>query len=124
MLDGLAEAANANEAIRRLGRHCTTDFMIEIGDTPHHVSVDRGRVVEVATGPFRLRPWSFAVRASEETWREFWRPLPAPGFQDVFAMTRFGHARLEGDLAVFRAHLRFFKEILALPRGNAVGGRS
>ena len=42
--------------------------------------------------------------------------LPTPGFNDVFAMARYGHMRIEGDVGPLLEHLRFFKEVLALPR--------
>src|SRR5204862_2117450 len=57
-----------------------------------------------------------AVRASREAWERFWQPVPAPGYHDLFAMTRIGAARLEGDLQPFMTHLRYFQDVLASPR--------
>ena len=116
LLDGLAEKANANETIRRLGRFCTTEFVIEIGDVPHHVVVDAGRIRDILTGPFKMRAWSFAIRAPEASWIEFWKAEPRPGYQDIFAMAACGHARIEGDLRPLKHNLRFIKEVLAVPR--------
>ena len=116
MLVGLAEKAAANGHLKRLGRNCTAEFLIGADDARHHIVIERGAITNVLEGPFKMRPYSFAIIAPAASWAEFCKPRPAPGFNDVFAMTSYGHAQLEGDSAVFLEHLRFFKEILALLR--------
>jgi hypothetical protein len=51
--------------------------------------------------------------------RRYWEPVPAPGFHDLFALTKGGHARVEGDLQPLMANLRYVKDVLTLPRGRA-----
>src|SRR5262249_51271757 len=80
------------------------------------VRVVSGRLAAVERGPFLLRSWSFAVRASAHAWIRFWEPLPAPGYHDLFAMKKLGVARVEGDLWPLMAHLRYVKDVLAAPR--------
>jgi hypothetical protein len=113
----LPELANRDETLVRRGRYVSVDFLIEIGDTPHHVSVKEGLVVSVNTGAQLMRSWSFAIRGNEQAWRQFWRRLPPPGFHDVFALTKRGEFRIEGDLYPFMANLLYFKRLLAAPRG-------
>ena len=122
MIDRLSELVNADEALVRRGRFLTCDFLVEVGDTPYHVSVERGRIASVTRGPALMRPWRFAIRASEEAWREFWQPVPRPGYHDLFALTRFGRARVEGDLHPLMANLRYVKEVLETPRRLARTG--
>jgi hypothetical protein len=117
-LECLPEWVAADAALVRRGRYLCTTFLVEIGDTAWLVTVHEGRVTRVERGPFLLRDWTFAVRASEQAWRRFWEPVPAPGFHDLFAMTKGGHARVEGDLRPLMANLRFVKDVLALPRGR------
>ena len=116
MIERLGELVNADEALIRRGRFLTTDFLVEVGERPYHVSVERGRIASVTPGPALMRPWRFAIRAPEEAWREFWQPLPRPGYHDLFALTRFGRARIEGDLQPLMANLRYIKEVLEAPR--------
>ena len=86
------------------------------------VHVAEGRVTAVERGPFLMRSWSFAVRASSDAWARFWRPVPEPGYHDVFAMKKLGVARVEGDLWPLMAHLRYVKDVLAAPgRAGARG---
>jgi hypothetical protein len=116
MIERLFDLVNADAALVRRGRFLTTDFLIEVGDEPFHVSVQDGRIASVTRGPALMRPWRFAIRASDNAWREFWQPVPRPGYHDLFALTRFGRARIEGDLQPLMANLRYIKEVLETPR--------
>jgi hypothetical protein len=116
MLETLAARVNENSALIRRGGFMSGAFLIEIGDRGFHVSVDRGRITNVEEGPFIMRGWSFAIRAPESAWRKFWEPFPEPGFHDIFAMNRFGHCTVEGDVDKLLSHLRYVKDVLAVLR--------
>jgi hypothetical protein len=118
VFEGLPALVNGDESLVRRGRDCNTTFLVEAGESSWLVTVRGGRIERVERGPFRMRPWSFAVRAPVEAWRSFWQPVPAPGFHDLFAMTKAGHARIEGDLTPLMQNLRYIKELLAAPRGR------
>ena len=119
VLEQLAELVNADAGLVRRGRYLTATFLVETGDTAWLVSVHEGRVTRVERGPFLMRAWSFAVRASEDAWRRFWEPGPAAGWHDVVAMAKGGHATVEGDLRPLMANLRYVKDVLAKPRRPA-----
>ena len=84
---------------------------------PYWVSVRNGHITEVVSGPVLMRPSRFSIRASHDAWLAFWEPLPRPGFHDIFAMCKAGHAKVEGDLKPLMANLRYIKDVLAAPRG-------
>jgi hypothetical protein len=119
VFDRLPEWVNADAALVRRGRYLSATFLVETGDTAWLVTVHEGRVTRVERGPFLMREWAFAIRASAEAWRRFWEPVSAPGLHDLFALTKGGHARVEGDLQPLMANLRYVKDLLALPRGRA-----
>ena len=119
VLEGLAELVNADAGLVRRGRYLTTSFLVQTGATAWLVSVHEGRVTRVERGPFLMRAWSFAVRASDDAWRRFWEPMPAAGWHDLFAMTKGGQAVVEGDLQPLMANLRYVKDVLAKPRRSA-----
>lgn len=116
ILKQLPEAANACAGLVRAGRHCDVEFLIEVGGHAFQISVQAGRVTGVHPGPLKMRAWRFAIRAGEAAWREFWSPVPRPGFNDIFAMASCGHAKIEGDTGPLLEHLRYFKELAQLPR--------
>ncbi|MDD9980145.1 MAG: hypothetical protein OXU81_02105 [Gammaproteobacteria bacterium] len=116
ILAQLPAAANTRPDLVRLGRHCDVEFLLEVGSRAFQVTVEAGRVTGVHPGPLKMRAWRFAIRADETTWREFWSPVPRPGFNDIFAMASYGHARIEGDVGPLLEHLRYLKEVAQLPR--------
>ena len=119
VLDRLADLVNGNPDLVRRGRYLTTTFLVETGATAWLVTVHEGRVEKVERGPFLMRAWTFAVRAPESVWTKFWEPTPVAGFHDIFAMTKGGHATVEGDLQPLMANLRYLKDVLAAPRRRA-----
>ena len=119
MIDQLAELVNGDGHLVWLGRFLDVEFLIEVGDMPYYVRIERGRIAEIAEGDQLMRPWTFAIRASADAWSKFWAPVPEPGYHDFFAMTKAGEATVEGDLHPLMANLRYFKEVLAAPRPAA-----
>jgi hypothetical protein len=119
---GIPGLVNSDVALVRRGRRLTTTFLLAVGDAEYLVQVVDGRLAGIERGPFLLRSWSFAVRAPADAWVRFWRPLPEPGYHDLFAMKKLGVARIEGDLWPLMTHLRYVKDVLAAPRRNRVTG--
>lgn len=113
----LPELVEKDPHLSRAGRPRTVEFMVEIGSTPFYLSIEEGRLKTLEKGPQLMRSWSFAIRGDAEAWLRFWQPIPEPGWHDIFALTKRGVARVEGDLHPFMANLQFIKNLLAAPRG-------
>jgi len=120
MLEALKERVNADAGLVRRGRMLTTTFLLQSGDTSWLISIFEGRVASVTRGPFVMPSSSFALRAGEAEWQKFFLAKPPPGSNDLMALVRRKVLKAEGDLQVFMAHLRYFKEALAKLR--PVGG--
>jgi hypothetical protein len=116
MIEHLPQLVNHDPAIVRWGSQMNETFMVEVGDTQYLVTVRAGRVEAVEKGPFVMRPWRFAIRATRECWAKFWEKIPAPGWHDLFALLRRGEVAFEGDQRVLMAYLLYLKLILAAPR--------
>jgi hypothetical protein len=117
----LPALVNGDETLVRRGRYLDVDLMLEIGAVPCYISVRGGRVASLEMGPLLMRSWSFAIRGSENAWRQFWRPHPPPHFHDVFALAKAGEFRIEGDLYPFMSNLLYFKGLIGAPRRLAEG---
>lgn len=115
-IQALPERVNADANLQRIGRYCSVEFLLQCGDHSFYLSVDRGRLAPVLEGARRMRSWRFALRAAPESWQRFWEPVPAVGYNDIFAMSRHGHLAIEGDVGPLLEHLRYLKAVLALPR--------
>ena len=113
MIEALMARVNGDEALVRRGRFLTTTFLLEIGPSAWLISIFEGRIVSVTPGPFVMPSSSFALRASQDEWEKFFSPRPPPGSNDLMALIKRGVLSAEGDLWVFMANLRYFKEALA-----------
>jgi hypothetical protein len=121
--DRLGEMANADAWLVHRGRFLDVAFLIDAGGESYLVRIHRGRIEEIAKGPHVMPRWTFALRAPREAWDAFWQPVPPPGFHDLIAMMKTGALKLEGDQHPFMANLRYFKDLMALPRRRTEGAR-
>jgi hypothetical protein len=119
MIERLAELVNRDENLVRRGRHVNTTFLVEVGDARYLVGIAEGRVTDVKTGPFATPSYSFALRGSREAWETYWQPVPPPGFNHLFALSKRQGLRIEGDLHPLMANLLYFEDVLAAPRTEA-----
>jgi hypothetical protein len=119
MIERMAELVNADAKLVHRGRFVHTTFLLEIGDAGYLIRIVDGRIVAVTPGPFITPNYSFALRAPRAAWDMFWRKLPPPGFNDLFALFKRGELRIEGDLHPFMANLLYFKDVLAVLREDA-----
>src|SRR5712672_2643040 len=72
MIEALKARVNGDETLVRRGRFLSTTFLLEVGQTAWLISIFEGKVVSVASGPFVMPSWSFALRAPEAEWQKFW----------------------------------------------------
>ena len=122
---GLPGLVDADPGLVRRGRFLDASVLVGVGERSVILDIRAGRVVAVAAGPGLMRSWVFAVRGSLRAWDAYWAPVPAPGWHDLFALSKRGEMRFEGALQPFVANLQYVKDLLALPRrrgGDAAGG--
>jgi hypothetical protein len=118
MIETLGQRVNGDQALVRRGRFLTTTFLLEVGPTAFLIAIFEGQVVSVARGPFVMPSSAFALRAPEAEWQKFWSKRPPPGSNDLMAMIKRRVLKVEGDLQIFMANLRYFKEVLAKLRAE------
>lgn len=109
-----------DEDLHRRGAWFSACFRVGIGPIPFDLEILRGRLTKLERGPFLMRSCQFSISATEEAWLRFWKPIPEPGWHDIFALTKRGVARIEGDLQPLMANLQYVKDLLALPRRLAI----
>jgi hypothetical protein len=119
MIEALEGRVNGDAALVRRGRYLTTTFLLEVGPNTWLIRISEGRIAAVTPGPLVMPSWSFALRAPQEEWQKFWANRPPPGCNDLMALIKRRVLKAEGDLQVFMANLRYFKEALAKLREPA-----
>lgn len=118
MIEDLKNKVNADEMLVKRGRFLSTTFLLEVGATAWLICINEGRIVAITKGPFVMPSWSFALRASEDEWTKFWSAKPQPGSHDLMALIKRRTLKTEGNLHVFMANLRYFKEALVKLRAG------
>jgi hypothetical protein len=119
-IEQLPDRVNADAPLVRRGRFLATRFLLEVGATQWLIGVQDGKIVSVERGPFVMPSWSFALRASEAEWQTCWSAKPPPGHHDLMALIKRRALKAEGDLKIFMAYLRYFKDVLAKLRAQEV----
>lgn len=104
------------------GRVLDVDCLLGPTVQPFHVSIHAGAIVDMTPAPVLMRSSRFSYLASPQAWAAYWQPMPKAGWHDLLSLTKRGEATLSGDLHPFIAHLQYFKDVLALPRGHGFGG--
>lgn len=115
----IADRLTAMPHLQRLGSLFSETVLIEIDDKAYYLTFDRGRISSISCGRNRKTPWRFALRTDADALEKFWQKLPTPGFHDIFGLVKLGRASIDGDILALVKNLRFFKEILAIPRGQS-----
>jgi hypothetical protein len=119
VIEALQQRVNMDTALVRRGRYLTTTFLLEIGQAAWLIAIFEGRVVSVTPGPFVMPSSAFALRTDAEAWSKFCQHRPPPGSNDLMALIKRRALRAEGDLKIFMANLRYFKEALGKLREGA-----
>ncbi|MFU8862470.1 MAG: hypothetical protein ACNA7O_01055 [Rhodobacterales bacterium] len=112
---------NATPHLLRLGRLFSETVLIDVGGKEIYLTFDKGRLAEVTLGPSRKTPWRFALRTDADALARFWQARPEPGFHDIFGLVKIGRGRIDGDILVLVKNLRFFKDVMSLPRAKEIG---
>jgi hypothetical protein len=110
--------ASDGDLLRR-GRWLTVECRVDIGQEPFFLSIREGALASFDRGPKLMRSTAFSFRATDEAWANYWKPMPDPGWHDLFGLTKRGVASMEGDLRPLLQNLQYFKDLLALPRREA-----
>jgi len=118
MIEALAERVNGDAMLVKRGRFLSVTCLLEAGPTQWLISIAEGKIVSVTRGPFVMPSWTFALRAPESEWQQFWAARPLPGHHDLMALIKRRVLKAEGDLHPFMANLRYFKEALAKLRAG------
>ena len=112
----LPDLLSKDADLLRRGRWVNLECRVDVGDEPFHLTLKEGELAALDRGPRLMRSTVFTVRGTDEAWRQHWQAMPAPGWHDLFALTKRSAASLEGDLRPLLQNLQYFKDLLALPR--------
>lgn len=107
---------NANRGLVHRGRYLTASIKVCVGDSPFMLEIRGGEIHGIHRQSPLFASADLVIQATEEAWAALWEPCPRPGWHDLFALTKRGAMRIEGNSHVLFAHLQYLKDVLCAPR--------
>ena len=114
--ESIAQCVNADAHLVHRGRYLNADLKVVVGEVPYLLSIRSGRVEGLSRQMPLFAPAALTIHAAEAAWEALWEPMPQAGWHDLFALTKRGAMRIEGDSHLLFAHLQYLKDVLAAPR--------
>lgn len=120
-LNAIRHGLNTCPRLKQRAKRLTLRILLAAEEEGHVLHLQNGMITAIAPDRGPMHDWDVALRMARTDWERFWQPRPAPGWHDIFALTRSGRLQLEGNHLPLMQHLQVIKDILSLPRGNARG---
>lgn len=115
-LTKMREELEQRPHLHRIGALFSETVLLRVDEQEFYLVFEKGHMTRIVEGPSKKTPYRFGFVTDAEALKEFWTAIPAPGFHDIFAMVKIGRADIIGDMLLLTKNLRFFKEVIALPR--------
>lgn len=112
----LAQAWTRDANLRRRGARLSLRVLVATETEAYVLPFRDGVLGEILADRGPMHDWDVALRMSAADWEGFWASEPAPGWHDIFALTRGGRLVLEGNHLPLMQNLQVVKDVLALPR--------
>ena len=118
----LQYAAAVDQELALIGRWCTLDIALVVGEQIVLLRIRDGSVVEVNSNPDIGASWDVTFRGTETDWQTFLQPIPPPFYTHRPAMnSRVQSFSIEGNRRKFVRHLRAISRIFRI--AQRIGAR-
>ena len=117
-INKMQERVNTNRRLVYQGRWVNLTFVLGVGDDDHLITIAAGKITQIRQRHLPTDTGSFSIRASSESWAKHWQAVPPRDYHDIFAMLPKGIATIDGTLLPLMQNLQYFKDIIAVMRGD------
>ena len=112
MVEEMVTRANRDERLRARGKFIDLTFELGVGRDLWIIHVDKCRVAASRAGGAGAAKPQFSIRAAEDAWADFRKPIPPPGTHDILALFEGERLEIEGDILPLMQNLMFIKLVL------------
>jgi hypothetical protein len=112
MIATMVERANADPKLARRFRFLDLAFEVGVGGECWLVEISQRSVAARPRTAGKGREPAFSLRADAESWAEFAKPVPPPGYNDILAMFEGGNLELDGEMLPLFRNLLSIKALL------------
>lgn len=114
--EAIPELVNGDHALVHRGRYLAADIKVGVGASHYMLYIRNGAIQSISQQPPLFAAADLVFQATEEAWQALWEECQRPGWHDIFALTKRGAMRVEGDPHMLFAHLQYLKDVLTTPR--------
>jgi pimeloyl-ACP methyl ester carboxylesterase/putative sterol carrier protein len=107
-LDNWRKEINEDPVCQSTGRFFDAIITFGIGEDSYTFHVQQGAVTNIDQSVEPPSNNAFVLTGTVDTWEGLFAPLPAPGYQGIFAAIATGHLAFEGDMNVLLRHMDAF----------------
>jgi hypothetical protein len=118
--DKYESITNSDQTIAAMAKYYSCTFMFDMEACKVIIEMHDGKVKHINTNPGPLDAYDFALRASEQTWREFSQPIPKPMYHGIWSASFRRDLKIEGNHLVLMQNLRNFTVQFELLRKSGV----
>ncbi len=118
--DKYESITNSDQTIAAMSKYYSCSFMFDMETCKVIIEMHDGKVKHINTDPGPLDAYDFALRASEQTWREFSQPVPKPMYHGIWSASFRKDLKIEGNHLVLMQNLRNFTVQFELLRKSGV----
>ncbi len=118
--DKYESITNSDQTIAAMSKYYSCSFMFDMEACKVIIEMHDGKVKHINTNPGPLDAYDFALRASEQTWREFSQPIPKPMYHGIWSASFRKDLKIEGNHLVLMQNLRNFTVQFELLRKSGV----
>ena len=120
--EALGETVAVDAEMKVIGRWCTLDLALVIGEETVLLRLEGGGISEILPGPDVGTSWSVTLRGTLTDWLTLLQPIPPPFYTNLLAMnSRVPSFSIEGDRRTFVRHLRALTRIFVLAQRMGSG---
>jgi hypothetical protein len=107
-LGAVLDTLNSYTPTARRTQFADTVFSIRAGGDEYALHFNQGKIEEAKSDTAA----DVVVDIPSASWGEFKRPVPPPGYHDIYAMAENGNATVTGDFLAFFRYSYVLKDVL------------
>jgi hypothetical protein len=115
-IERLRNALNSDPEFKLASKFMSEDVLFEVDNAQCIARVRDGIVVEMKLTPPPGSPWTFAIRATGDSWGKILQLSSPPFYTGLFAAMLRGNMTIEGNLEVAFAYLWAMNRLVDLAR--------
>jgi hypothetical protein len=112
---------NSDQEFRLVSRDITLNLCLEVGSERRLINFRDGKTEKIGRFVPLTEPVDITIKGPSEFWQLLLSPVPAPGFQNLYAGVRFKKCEVSGNSELYFAYYAAITRMIELMRDHENG---